>query len=298
MIRNLRKRFIMFSVLVISSIIIIIGLFVFIGSSSDLPAHRYVITLSLAVVMVIVGSWLLSKAAIRPIQAAWQKQLDFTADASHELRTPIAVIQTNLELVLDSPEETVESQMKWLKNIKAENTRMAQLVEDLLTLSRADTDQQALQNETFMLDEAVSEVLAPFAPGAKEKNIELEVCADENVAFYGDRKRIEQLAIILVDNALKYTASGTVTVSLTKTDKEVTLSVSDTGQGIGKEHLDKVFDRFYRVAKTRKLNQDGSGLGLSIAKWIANEHRGTIEVISAPGAGSTFAVHLPNRMNQ
>jgi signal transduction histidine kinase len=238
---------------------------------------------------------LLSKKAVRPVEKAWQKQLDFTADASHELRTPIAVIQTNLELVIDSPKETIESQMKWLKNIEAENKRMAKLVEDLLILSRVDTDQQALEIETFMLDEVVLEVLAPFEPIASGKNIELEVHVNDKIAFSGDRKRIKQLFVILVDNALNYTDStGAVTVSLDHSEKEITLTVSDTGHGIESEHLDKIFDRFYRVTKTRKLNQDGSGLGLSIAKWIVQEHGGTIGVTSTLSVGTTFTARLPN----
>ena len=295
MIKNLRKRFILFSVLVISSILIIIGLFIFIGSSSDLPVHRYAITLSFAIVMVFIGSWLLSKAAIRPIQAAWQKQLDFTADASHELRTPISVIQTNLEVVMDSPKETIESQMKWLKNIDAENKRMAKLVEDLLTLSRADTNQQTLEKETFMLDESVWEALAPFEPIAREKNIELKISVNEKFAFYGDQTRIKQLLVILVDNALNYTdGPGMVAVSLNRSEKEITLTISDTGRGIEAKDQGKLFDRFYRATKTRNLNPDGSGLGLSIAKWIVTEHRGTIQVKSAIDVGTTFIVRLPN----
>ena len=291
MIKSLRKRFILFSVLVISSIILIIGLFIFVGPNNELSAPRYIITFSMAICMVFIGSWLLSKVTIRPIQGAWQKQLDFAADASHELRTPIAVIQTNLELVMDSPDETVESQMKWLENIKAENIRMAKLVEDLLTLSRADTNHPTLEKETFMLDEAVSEALVSFEPAASKKNISLEVRINNKIAFHGDKKRIKQLVVILVDNALKYTdASGTVTLSLTRREKGSELMVADTGHGMEAEHLDKIFDRFYRVTKTRNLNQDGSGLGLSIAAWIVREHGGTIQVSSKPGVGTTFTV--------
>jgi len=271
--------------------ILIIGLHVFMGSPrSDLPTYRYVISLLLAVFMVFVGSLILSKAAIRPIQASWQKQLDFTADASHELRTPITVIQTNLDLVMDNPDETVESQLKWLENIEAENKRMAKLVEDLLTLSRADTDQQMLKKETFMLDEAISEAATPFEPIANEKNIELNVKADNRIAFFGDEKRIKQLIVILLDNALNYTDSGTVTMALGKGEKEITITVTDTGHGIEAEHIGKIFDRFHRVTSTRSLNQNGSGLGLSIAKWIVQEHGGVIKVTSTPGNGTVFTV--------
>jgi len=294
MLKSLRKRFIIFSVLVISSILIILGLLVYVGPTSNLSVQQYITTILFAIGMVFAGSWLLSKAAIRPIQAAWQKQLDFTADASHELRTPIAVIQTNLELVMDSRSETVGSQMKWLKNVEAENKRMARLVEDLLTLSRADTNQQTLEVEAFMFDEVISESLIPFEPIASKKRIALEVSTNNKISFHGDRKRIKQLIVVLVDNALYYTdGPGAVSVSLTRSEKALKLTVSDTGQGMEAEHLDKIFDRFYRVTKTRNLNQDGSGLGLSIAKWIVQEHGGTIEVESSPGCGTTFTVFLP-----
>ncbi len=294
MINNLRKRFILFSVLVITTIIMILAFLVYIGPRNDLPIQRSLVIIILIIGMVFIGSWLLSKMAIAPIKVAWQKQLDFTADASHELRTPIAVIQTNLELVMDNPEETVSSQMKWLKNIEAENKRMAKLVNDLLTLSRADTDQQTLESETFMLDEAIDEALVPFDPVANRKNITLEISINNRVAFHGDRKWIKQLIVILVDNALHYAVGpGTVTVALTRHEKKVELIISDTGYGIENEHLDKIFDRFYRVAKTRNLNEDGSGLGLSIARWIVQEHKGTIQVASIPNKGTTFTVLLP-----
>ncbi len=296
MLKNLRKRFIIFSVLVISSIMILLSLLVYLGPTSTVSAERFISTILLAIILVFSGSLLLSNAAIRPIKEAWQRQLDFTADASHELRTPIAVIQTTLELVMDSPEETVDNQMKWLKNIEAENQRMAKLVEDLLTLSRADTNQQTLEIQTFLLDEVITEALAAFEPIAGKKNIDLEFHNNSKIAFQGDRKRIKQLLVILIDNALNYTDStGQVTISLTRSNAGLKLTVSDTGHGIEKEHIDKIFDRFYRIAKTRNQNQDGSGLGLSIAKLIVQEHGGKIQVTSTPGAGTSFNILLPHQ---
>jgi len=297
MIDKLRKRFILFSVLVISSIVVIVGLFMFVGNSrhspSDITAHRYWITLLLGIVLVFMGSLLLSKKAVKPIETAWQKQLDFTADASHELRTPIAVIQTNLELVIDSPKETIESQMKWLRNIEAENKRMIQLVENLLTLSRADTDQTALEIETFELNEIILEVVALFEGVARKKGITLKQNIPEKSIFRGDPKWIKQLFVILIDNALHYTDSGMVTVFVSRNEADITFSITDTGHGIEAKHLDKIFDRFYRVTGTRSFNQDGSGLGLSIAKWIVLEHGGTISVLSTFGVGTTFTIQFP-----
>lgn len=298
MIKNLRKRFIFFCMLVIVGITALIGIYVFSGPTSNLPVHRYVFSLSLVIIMAFIGSWLLSKMAIRPIQDAWQKQLDFTADASHELRTPISTIQTNLELIMDSPSETVETQMKWLNNIAAENNRMARLVEDLLTLSRADTGQPLLQTELFMINEALVEAISPLVPIAEAKGLSLDINAGINIAFNGDRKRFMQLAVILADNAICYTDTGTVTVDLIRSDKVINLMVTDTGCGIEARHISKLFDRFYRIPETRAMKWDGSGLGLAIANWIVKEHGGTIEVTSTPGAGSTFEVCLPNRLMQ
>lgn len=293
MLKSLRRRFIGFSVLVISSILMILALVVYLGPTS-VSVRQVLTSILIAVLMVIAGSYLLSKAAIRPIKNAWQKQLDFTADASHELRTPLAVIQTNLELVMDNPEATVQSQMKWLKNIEAENRRMAQLVNDLLTLSRADTDQQTMEKELLMLDEAVLEALIPLKPLARQKEIELCIDIKQPAVFYGDRKRLMQLVVILVDNAIKYTkASGSAAVSLQQGKRELVLSVTDSGCGMEAEHLSQIFDRFYRVNQTRSLNQDGSGLGLSIADWIVREHGGSIKAESVVDSGTVFTVLLP-----
>ena len=294
MLKTLRKRFVLFSVMVISIILLILGLLTYMGPTSYVSSGRFIWTILLAIGMVFAGSWLLSKAAIRPIKAAWQKQLDFTADASHELRTPIAVIRTTLELLMDSPEETIGSQMKWLKNMEAENLRLAKLVDDLLTLSKADTNQQTLETKTFLLNDVITDALLPFEPIATRKNIVLEVCINDNINFHGDKKRMEQLMVILMDNALNYSdGPGTIKLSITQNKTKYKLMVTDTGVGIEKEHLDKIFDRFYRINQTRNRNPDGSGLGLSIAKWIVQEHGGTIEVASTPGIGTTFTIVLP-----
>lgn len=294
MLNTLRKRFVLFSVMVISSILILLGLLTYMGPTSHVSSSRYILTILLAIGMVFAGSWLLSKAAILPIKAVWQKQLDFTADASHELRTPIAVIRTTLELLLDSPEETIGSQMKWLKNMEAENLRLAKLVDDLLTLSKADTNQQTIECKTFLLHDVITDALLPFEPIAARKNIVLETSINDDIMIHGDRKRMEQLMAILLDNAINYSdGPGTIKVSIVQSKSKYKLLVSDTGVGIEKEYLDKIFDRFYRINQTRSKNPDGSGLGLSIAKWIVQEHGGTIKVESSPGNGTTFTIVLP-----
>lgn len=215
MIRNLRRRFICFSVLVISIILLVLCLLVFFRQESGLSAGRLSATLVIGITLVALGSWLLSKAAIAPVQKAWQKQLDFTADASHELRTPLAVIRTNLELVMDSSQESVESQMKWLENIEVESSRMTRLIDDLLTLSRADTNRQVVEQREFILEEALGEALLPLEAAARQKGIGMHTDFPRDTIICGDRDRMKQLAVILVNNAILYSDAGAcVTVAV------------------------------------------------------------------------------------
>lgn len=244
--------------------------------------------------LVFFGSLFMANRALIPIQKSWDRQRKFVADASHELRTPLAVVQTNLELVLGNPEETVESQAKWLENIRAENQRMAKLVDDLLFLARADSRQEMLEMKRFLLHSALEEAVEPFKPVASGQGIDLEMHIDSPVEFNGSEARIKQLAVILIDNAIKHTPSGgRVGLELKDLGGSVDISVSDTGSGIEKEHLQKIFERFYRVDEARSRNRGGAGLGLSIADLIVKEHRGTIRVASTPGKGTTFKVTLP-----
>jgi signal transduction histidine kinase len=251
------------------------------------------------IVIVFLSSLFLAERALIPIKKSWERQQNFVADASHELRSPLAVIQTSLELVLGNREETVESQTKWLENIRAENRRMTKLVNDLLFLARADSNQQALEKTMFPLQQVVKKVADTYEPLVLKKNIRLELKLADEVLFFGDENRLKQVAVILLDNAIKYTpAGGKVEVGLKQSESNVELTVADTGEGIGSEHLDKIFGRFYRVDKARSRDSGGTGLGLSIADWIVKEHKGTITVASAPGKGSTFKVTLPKFLHR
>lgn len=244
------------------------------------------------------ASLFLAKLAIEPIKKAWKKQLDFTADASHELRTPLAVIQTSLEIVLDNPEETVESQRQWLENIQIEHARMASLVEDLLTLARGDTSEQVLSLKEIEMNELIKEVKSAFTPLGTTKGITLESREEQEIAFIGDRKRLKQLLVILVDNAIKHmgrAGSITIEISISKgkwnRKKMMSLNVRDTGCGIPEEKLPYLFERFYRADPSR--TEEGSGLGLAIAKWIVESHDGSIQVSSKVGEGTNFMISLP-----
>lgn len=238
------------------------------------------------------ASFVMAERAMLPIRRAWQQQKDFLSDASHELRSPLAVIQTNLDVVRLKPEETVGSQDKWLDNIQEEVANMAKLVDSLLFLARAEAAQQVLVRVPFAFDEALLRAVAPYEAVAAAKGVVLVAAAGAKAAGYGDEARIRQVIGILLDNAIRHTpAGGKVTVALTRADSQVLLTVADTGEGIGPGHLDKIFERFYQVDKARA--KGGAGLGLAIAKWIVESHGGAISVASTPGQGSTFSIWLP-----
>lgn len=245
------------------------------------------------------GSLFLADRALIPIKKSWQKQQDFVADASHELRTPLAVIQTNMELVRGNPEESVESQTKWLENIQHETRRMSKLVEDLLFLARADSEQLPLDMKNFNLSYTLLSTLSSFEAMARNQGITLESIVQDHILFYGDENRIRQLIVNLVDNALKHTpAGGNISIRLTNSGPSIEMTVSDTGEGIEPEYLEKIFERFYRVDKARSKMTGGTGLGLSIADWITKVHHGRITATSHVGEGTTFVVNLPHCGNK
>ncbi|MDP4095082.1 MAG: ATP-binding protein [Bacillota bacterium] len=257
------------------------------------------ILISISLILAFLGSRFMSKRALIPIRKAWQRQTDFTADASHELRTPLAIMQANLELVMGNADETVASQKKWLDKALNENKKMAKLIDDLLLLARSDVKQNVLDMNVFLLDSVLKEAIIPFEVLASKRNIKLSHELNTKVMYYGDSNLIKRLLVILTDNALKYTSEGgKVEIQSKISNHTVEIYVSDTGEGIEKEHLDKIFTRFYRVDKVRSRSKGGSGLGLSIAQWIVNEHHGSIRVDSTPGKGSTFVVCLPISMKK
>ena len=258
--------------------------------------HSLVVSLSIVgvvfFILAMLGSLFMAGRAIAPIQKAWRQQQDFLADASHELRTPLAIIQTNLEVVLSDPEETVASQTDWLNNIQEELRQMTFLVSSLLFLARADSKSNVLDSRDFALNQTVTRVSEAFKPAAAAKDIRIETTAMDKVICHGNESNIRQVMEILLDNAVRHTPSGgRVKLDLGKTEKKIHLTVSDTGEGIPPEHLDKIFDRFYQVDSSRSNGK--AGLGLSIAKCIIENHGGTIRVASKPGQGTVFTILLP-----
>lgn len=249
----------------------------------------------LAGMMVIIpAGYYLARRALVPIRAAWEKQQQFVADASHELRTPLAVIKSNAELLLRHPEHTVEEETIRITNVVRETSRMSKLVSTLFTLARADANQIELQAAPLMLNEIITQVAEQFEPLAEMKQITLQVEMKDEIELVADKERLHQLFVILLDNALKYTLpQGRINLLCQKQSNTVFIKVADTGCGIDPEDVPKVFDRFFRGDKVRSRDAGGAGLGLAIAHWIVEKHRGKIWVESEVGIGTQVYITLP-----
>jgi len=241
---------------------------------------------------------LLAGRAIVPIKQAFFRQRGVVADASHELRTPLCILLTSVDAVQTDDDQNLSPfSTQVLDDMKSEIRRMSKLVSDLLTLARADTGVTNLMKEKFDLDIIAERVIRSLQPLAVEKGIKLQMTGATNVSVLADRERMNQLLLILVDNAIKYTPSGGGVGVLLTTAADpkpcVTVTVQDTGVGIPETHRNLIFERFYRVDKARSREEGGTGLGLAIAKWIVEAHGGTIKVESTSGVGSSFIVTLP-----
>jgi two-component system OmpR family sensor kinase len=216
----------------------------------------------------------------------------FVADASHELRTPLAIIrgEADVALAADRPASEYKESTAIIQD---EARRLSRLVDDLLNLARVDADGVKLQVESFYFDDLVSECCRSLQPLATAKGVTLGCQCPQDVMFNGDPELLRRLILNLLENAIRYTpVGGRVCVDLEVDDTAVRIKVSDTGVGIPPEAAPHVFERFYRVDSARSREQGGFGLGLSIVKWIAECHHGTVALTSQPGAGSTFTVRL------
>ena len=239
-----------------------------------------------------------SRWALRPVKRAWEQQRQFVADASHELKTPLTVILANTSILMSHPERTIASQSQWVESTQAEGERMQGLVADLLLLARLDAEEtdivKSKPKERIDLSNLVEGELLQFESVAFERAIELESNVDEGIAVLGSIERLRRLITTLLDNACKYAGdNGKARVELHAQNGNACLVVHNTGSLIPAEDLQHVFDRFYRADKARTSGAGGFGLGLSIAKEVAEEHGGTITAKSSDEEGTTFTATLP-----
>ena len=236
-------------------------------------------------------SLFLARWAVRPVERAWEQQRQFVADASHELKTPLAVILTDAEL-LGSSTATEEQKARYAGDILTMSNRMRGLVGSLLDLTRVENGAVEKTMERLDLSALIEEALLPFEPLYFERELTLESEVTPGIRVNGSSPHLRQTLEILLDNGLKYAdAPGTVTVRLGKQGRRCLLAVSTPGAALSKEELSDIFKRFYRADKARAMD-DSYGLGLAIAREIVTEHRGRIWAESAEGR-NTFLVELP-----
>ena len=246
--------------------------------------------------LALAGGYALAGRALRPIRAAVDSQRMFIADASHELRSPLAVIRANAEVLERHIEEPVSANKEAVADIISEAGRLGRLVGQMLTLAQADSGQpSALVFSDVDFGEIAEDVGRTMRRLASQRWMTLETDIDHSIRLRGDPDRLRELLFILLDNAIKYSGNGAhVRLELHGTGRSATLRVNDSGPGIPPDALPYIFDRFYRVDKSRSRAAGGSGLGLAIAKWIAEAHGGAIRAESTVGAGTTFIVDLPS----
>jgi len=240
-------------------------------------------------------------ALLARLDTSFEQQRRFMADASHELRTPIAIMRSEAEVALAEPESSNAELRESIAIFKDETKRLTRIVEDLFMLARADAGQYKLTPKEFYLDELAGEVARAVRTLAAERELTLQLDAAKEMPFRGDENLLRRLLLNLVDNAIKYTPKGgAVTISCRREAKHYIITVSDTGPGIPAEAQPHIFERFYRAdsARSRAENEgagltSGAGLGLSIARWVAEAHEGILELLNTSETGSVFQLVLP-----
>jgi heavy metal sensor kinase len=226
------------------------------------------------------------------LHGAIEQQRRFTADASHELRTPLSIMRSELDVAIRSP-QTSEASRAVLESARDEVSRMSRIVEDLMTLARIDEGAYPLSRARIDLSALSRDVTDRFKRSADDKKITTSFDG-EPVVVPVDEALVGQLVANLIDNAVKYTPEGgSIGVSVRRNGRAARVAVQNSGSSISDEDRSRVFERFYRIDKARSRSSGGAGLGLSICKWIAEAHGGTITVQSDPAAGTTFIVSLP-----
>lgn len=242
--------------------------------------------MTLLVVFVLVS--VLSRKAIKPIINTLEKQKQFITDAGHEIKTPLAIISANVDVL-----EITSGNNEWVSSIRNQTLRLDKLVKNLLTLSKMEEGNIEMMYYDFDFSEAVYEITKSFEAIATSKNKTLELDIQRGITFHGDLESIHQLISTLVDNALKYSNNGgLIKVSLKGLKKGSKLEIYNTADSVDKQNLNKLFDRFYRTDSSRARETGGYGIGLSIARSIVEAHHGKISVKSEDGVSICFTIVL------
>ena len=245
------------------------------------------------VVVSMVVSYVLSKKAIEPMMVAYKKQTEFVQNASHELRTPLAIIQAKQELLLTEPNAKIIDKSEDINLTLKETRRLTKLISELMELARNDDSNKILEKQDTDLNKLIKEIAKPYIDIAKMQEKEIKLDLNYNKTIKINQSKINQLMVIMLDNAVKYTNSGdTITIKTYDKDSKCNIEVQDTGIGISDESINHIFERFYRDDKARSRQTGGNGLGLSIAKTIVTLHGGTIKALHNNPKGTIIKVRI------
>jgi signal transduction histidine kinase len=237
------------------------------------------------------GIWL-TRRAMQPIELSFERLKQFTADASHELRSPLMAIKTNATVALKYSAGMRESDLEKFSAIASASNQMTQLTENLLLLARTDQG-AAIATKPVNLSLVLEDLMQLYETQAQQKKLVWQGQIEEDLYLLGDEGLLKQLFTNLLQNALNYnSAGGSITVKATRENSQLLVKVKDTGVGIAPEHLNKIFERFWRVDQSRSYQSGRAGLGLAIVREIVRQHQGTIFVESQLGIGSCFTIRF------
>ena len=262
----------------------------------DMAVDGFAFLLLLCLVCIVTaggGGYYMAAKNIKPLEILFKREHEFAANASHELRTPLTVLSLGIESLQNDPDSKFSPYAEeTLRDMQQETQYMSKLTEALLTLARGDEDNVTLQKQKVDLTAVMAEVCVQLRPLAEQKNLQLVFNSTRKVFSLCDKDKIKQLMIILVDNAIKYSDSGTITAEVEADGMQAVIRVLDEGIGITEGEAERIFERFYRVDKARSRASGGFGLGLSIAQWIVKRHGGSITAHQRDGGGTVFTVRL------
>jgi two-component system, OmpR family, Ni(II)-sensor and/or redox sensor kinase NrsS len=267
--------------------------------SFDAEVKRIKLILAIAVpvslILIALSSWWLSKLAMQPIYKSYQQQQQFTANAAHELRSPLASLLATVEAFIRLPQTNLEDTKNMLYKVEKQGRRLSNLIADLLLLTSLEQNLSQKPLQRLCLNDLISDLTEEFLELAAVSNIHLtNQIFDREIYLLGNESQLYRLVSNLITNAIKYTpANGHVEISLSVSKRYASISIKDTGIGIPHAEQPRVFDRFYRVNSDRSSKAGGTGLGLAIARTIALRHQGYLTIKSKIGFGSVFTIHLP-----
>jgi two-component system, OmpR family, sensor histidine kinase CiaH len=245
-------------------------------------------------ILSLIGAWFLAGRALIPIQRAFDRQREFVADASHELRTPLTVLRAATDLLGQHRTEPLDANGELFDDLRQEIGRLERLAGDLLTLARSDLGELGLAVGEIALGPFVGDVARLVLPLARQRQVAVECLTDETVQVEADPDRLQQVLLALLDNALKHShAGGRVRVAVRRQGMTAAIEVADEGEGISAEHVPHLFERFYRVERSRSRQEGGAGLGLAIARTLVEAHGGRIALSSKVGVGTIVTIWLP-----